>query len=320
MTSRQLVRAAIARKLTDRVPHLLDITPTAWEAIASRIEADSVEAFFDNDVLDVCPPWWSFDFARRPADWLDTRPPTTELPIVPVGTLEGLHDRVRALREADNDKYLLVRLYGIHFEQGAFARGYGNFMLDMATGTDFARRFLNDCVERNLAHMEQFLSLEDIDGVLLGSDWGSDAGLLMSPKMFDEMIRPGEQRMIDAIHAAGKSVWLHCCGDVRELMPTIIEMGYDVLNPIEPECMDLLVLKEEFGSQICFWGGISTRHLLPQATPDEVRTEARRIRGLLGDGGGYIFAPAQYIQEDVPLANILALLEVAREGRQIVTA
>ena len=225
MTSRQLVRAAIARKLTDRVPHLLDITPTAWEAIASRIEADSVEAFFNNDVLDVCPPWWSFDFARRPADWLDTRPPTTELPIVPVGTLEGLHDRVRALREADNDKYLLVRLYGIHFEQGAFARGYGNFMLDMATGTDFARRFLNDCVERNLAHMEQFLSLEDIDGVLLGSDWGSDAGLLMSPKMFDEMIRPGEQRMIDAIHAAGKSVWLHCCGDVRELMPTIIEMG-----------------------------------------------------------------------------------------------
>ena len=320
MTSRQLVGAAIARQITDRIPQLLDITPTAWEAIADHVEAPSPEAFFDNDVLDVCPPWWRYDFASRAADWLDTRPPTTELPVLPVGTMDRLHDRLRDLREADNDKYLLVRLYGVHFEQGVLARGFGNFMLDMATGTDFARRFLNDCIERNLTHMERFLPMADIDGVLLGSDWGCDDGLLMSPKMFDDMIRPGEQRMIDAIHTAGKDVWLHCCGDVRQLIPTIIEMGYDVLNPIEPECMDLFTLKEEFGSQICFWGGISTRRVLPQATSDEVRADARRVRALLGNGGGYIFAPSQYIQEDVSLENILALLEVAREDRRIVAA
>ena len=91
-------------------------------------------------------------------------------------------------------------------------------------------------------------------------------------------------------------------------------MGVDVLNPIQPECMDIAKLKTEFGDEITFWGGISTQQTLPFGTPAEVKSEARQVRVTMGTGGGYIFAPSQHIQCDVPFANLNALLEVAREN------
>jgi uroporphyrinogen decarboxylase len=127
------------------------------------------------------------------------------------------------------------------------------------------------------------------------------------------LIRPGEQAEYDLIHSYGKDVWIHSCGDIRELLPRLVEMGVDVLNPVQPECMDIAELKSSFGDRLTFWGGISTQRTLPFGKPDEVRNEARRIRSLMAVGGGYIFSPAQGIQGDVPPVNILALLEVARE-------
>ena len=90
-------------------------------------------------------------------------------------------------------------------------------------------------------------------------------------------------------------------------------MGLDVLNPVQPECMDIEALKTRFGDRLSFWGGVSTQRTLPFGTPEEVKAEARRVRRLMGAGGGYVFAPAQELQSDVPAENIMALLEVARE-------
>ena len=163
--------------------------------------------------------------------------------------------------------------------------------------------------------LENFLSLAEIDGVLLGSDWGSQRGLLMSPEAWDEMLRPGEQKEYDLIHAYGKDVWVHSCGNVEELVPRLVEMGLDVLNPVQSEAMDIRALKEHYGERLTFWGAISTQQTLPFGTPEDVKAEARRVRDLMGRGGGYIFSPAQSIQGDVPVENILALLEVARESR-----
>ncbi len=154
--------------------------------------------------------------------------------------------------------------------------------------------------------------LPEIDGVLLGSDWGSQMDLLMSFDCWQEMIRPGEQREYDLIHGYGKDVWVHSCGNIARVIPALVEMGLDVLNPVQPEAMDIAALKRDVGDRLTFWGGISTQQTLPYGTSDEVRAEARAVRELMSRGGGYIFAPAQSIQSDVPAANILALLEVAR--------
>jgi uroporphyrinogen decarboxylase len=135
----------------------------------------------------------------------------------------------------------------------------------------------------------------------------------MSPEVWDDLILPGEEREYELVHAYGKDVWLHSCGCVDALVPKLIDIGLDVLNPVQPECMDIRALKASYGDRLAFWGGISTQQTLPFGDTEAVREEARRVRDLLGAGGGYILSPSQSIQDDVPVENIEALLEVARE-------
>jgi len=213
----------------------------------------------------------------------------------------------------NSDKYILAMIYGSHFEKAYFARGIENFLADLAGDPPFAQALLNRIIEKNLVMLDNFLAAPEIDGVLLGSDWGTQIDLLMSPDTWQAMIRPGEQREYDLIHSYGKDVWVHSCGNVMKVIPSLIEMGLDVLNPIQPEAMDLATLKSTFGAQLTFWGGITTQRDLPFGTPDDVRRETRRVRNLMSQGGGYILAPSQDIQGDVPAANILALIETAKE-------
>jgi len=184
----------------------------------------------------------------------------------------------------------------------------------MAGDPKFAKGLLNKIIEKNMVMLENFLNIPEIDGVLLGSDWGSQRGLLMSPEVWDDMIGPGEQREYDLVHSYGKDVWVHSCGCIDVLIPRLVEMGLDVLNPIQPECMDIQKLKEDYGHKLAFWGGISTQDTLPYGTPEEVKKEARRVRDMMSKDGGYVLAPSQSIQGDVPVENIIALLEVANEA------
>jgi uroporphyrinogen decarboxylase len=184
----------------------------------------------------------------------------------------------------------------------------------MAGSPSFARAFLARIIDRNMVMLETMLTAQEIDGVLLGSDWGSQQDLLMSPESWEELIRPGEQREYDLIRGYGKDVWLHSCGNVEKIIPSLIDMGLDVLNPVQPEAMDVARLKNTHGDRLAFWGGLSTQRTLPFGTPEEVREECRAVKRLLGVGGGHIFSPAQSIQSDVPVDNIMALLEVAREA------
>ena len=312
MTRRELVKAAIAHRSAPRVPYLIDLCSETWQKFAPTMGGLTCEQYLDNDVLDLSVPWWGWH--NLPADWYRQEPPTSRSRVIGTGTYDNLPDRVKSLRDG-SDRYFLVRIYGSHFEKAQFARGFENLLGDIAGDYAFAKRLHRQIIERNLVMLENFLAIEEIDGVLLGSDWGSQRGPLISPQIWTDLIRPGEQEEYDLIHAYGKDVWVHSCGDVAVLIPQLIEMGLDVLNPVQPECMDLAALKRGFGARLAFWGGISTQQILPFGTPQEVRQEARRVRDLMSDGGGYIFAPSQSIQDDVPLASIEALLEVAREAR-----
>jgi uroporphyrinogen decarboxylase len=312
MTRRELVEAAIAHQTTPRVPYLIDLCRESWEKLAPTAGGRTCEQYLDNDVQDIAVPWWQWHNLAQ--DWTGVEVPTSRATVLGYGTYENLADNINRLRE-HNDKYFLVRIYGSHFEKAQFARGFENLMADIAGDYAFAKRLHRQIIDRNLVMLENFLSIGEIDGVLLGSDWGSQRGPLIAPQVWDDLIRPGEQAEYDLIHAYGKDVWVHSCGDVQVLIPRLIEMGLDVLNPVQPECMDLAELKRRFGARLTFWGGISTQNVLPFGSPQEVRDEARRVRDLMADGGGYIFAPSQSIQDDVPVSNVEALLSVAREGR-----
>ena len=229
------------------------------------------------------------------------------MPIVGRGSYKDFFETLKALRD-NTDKYILVMIYGSHFEKANGARGIENFLADLAGEPAFAQGLLNRIIEKNMVMLENFLCAREIDGVLLGSDWGTQLDLIMSPDTWQEMIRPGEQREYDLVHSYDKDVWVHSCGNIEKVIPSLIEMGLDVLNPVQPEAMDLATLEREYGDKMTFWGGISTQQALPFGTPEEVKQETRRVRALMSQGGGYILAPAQEIQGDVPVENILALI------------
>ena len=312
MTSRQYVKAAIEHRQTDRVPYCIQITADAWEPLAKLAGGRSQDDFLDNDVLCVGPPWWAW--ADLAPDWGGMDAPASPPRVIGTGSYEQFIDAVKAARD-QTDKYVLADIYGSHFEKAYFSRGIENFLADMAGAPGFARRLLDTIIEKNLVMLENFLAIPEIDGVLLGSDWGSQLDLLMSPAVWEEMIRPGERKEYDLVHAYGKDVWVHSCGNIEKVIPSLIEIGLDVLNPVQPEAMDLRRLKERYGERLAFWGGISTQQTLPYGTPEQVKQETRAVRDLMSQGGGYILSPAQAVQSDVPAENFLALLEVARETR-----
>ena len=153
-----------------------------------------------------------------------------------------------------------------------------------------------------------------IDFTQVTDDFGSQAGLLISPRMFDQFYRWTMERAIALAHAQGIRVFHHDDGDLRALLPRFVEMGIQVLNPIQWRCgdWDLAALKANHGQALCFHGGIDNQHTLPFGTPDDVRAEVARLRAVLGgDGTGYILAPCHNLQAITPLENILALYEAA---------
>ncbi len=313
MTSRERVYRAIAHQTGDRAPCCIGLAADMREKLAAERDVTDENAFFDNDVIRISPPWWRWqDVAGSMAEWRQSLDiPRTPPTVAGTGDYDAFLTRVAAVHDAG--KYTLACCYGSHFEKAYFARGIENFLADMAAEPEAAKRFLDDIIRRNLVMLENILSCPLLDGVLLGSDWGSQCDLLMSPDTWHALIRPGEQAEYDLIKAHGKHVWIHSCGNVVKIIPALIEMGVDVLNPVQPECMDIGMLKREYGRDLTFWGGLSTQRTLPYGTPEDVRREAREMKALLGANGGLIFAPAQELQADVPLANIEALRDVAWE-------
>jgi uroporphyrinogen decarboxylase len=134
--------------------------------------------------------------------------------------------------------------------------------------------------------------------------------MMMEPAMWREQIKPQLQRVFDISKAAGLWHAHHCCGAMRPIIPDLIEMGLDVLNPIQSNCpgMDPLDLKHEFGTHIAFMGGVDTVEMLPHGTVSEVRNAtARLLQGMTADGGGYILAASHTIPPETPDENIFAL-------------
>jgi len=153
-----------------------------------------------------------------------------------------------------------------------------------------------------------------IDLYLLISDLGSQTGPLISLPMFRRFVAPYLKEMTDCIHGLGGKVLYHSCGLMRAFILDLIGLGVDVLDPIQPVSADMAPerLQADFGGQVCFHGGIDMQHLLPYASPEQVRTQVRRYCEVLGRGGGYVLGPAHLFQPDVPPENVLAVYEAKR--------
>jgi len=179
--------------------------------------------------------------------------------------------------------------------------------------------------KKSLNLIERFRQLAEavgphVDVLAVYQDLGTQRGEMISPTMFERFMVPHYKRMFSWIHEnTAWKILFHSCGSIHRLIPHMIEMGVDILNPVQVTAsnMDPKLLKAEFGDRLVFWGGgADTQSVLPFGTPDEVRRQVRERISILGAGGGFVFAPTQDIQADVPPQNLVAMYEAVAEYGQ----
>jgi uroporphyrinogen decarboxylase len=209
------------------------------------------------------------------------------------------------------DRFRVFQIGFSLYERAWTLRGLQTLMTDFYDDPDFVQDLLRTIADYNLAQVREALK-SDIDAVYFGDDWGQQRGLQMGPRLWRKFIYPELKRMYAAVHAAGKYVFIHSCGDVDELFDDLIEIGVNCFNPFQPEVMDVAALMERYRGRLTFHGGLSTQRTLPYGSEADVRTESRRLLEM-GRQGSYIFAPAHDVEGDVPVENMLAFIQTAQE-------
>ena len=214
---------------------------------------------------------------------------------------------------ARHDGFALIYGFADVWQRPALVRGWERFFLDMAERPEWAHLLCRKFTDFYLEDYTRAAAATGgrIDLYLVISDLGSQRGPLISPAMFREFAAPYLSEVFDRIHELGGRAMFHSCGAIERFIPDLIELGVDLLDPIQPIGAEMQPerLKAEYGERLCFHGGIDMQRLLPRGTADEVRTQVRRYCDVLGAGGGYILSPAHLFQPDVPPENILAMYD-----------
>ena len=338
MTSRERVLRALNHEQPDRTPRDFWAEPPAWKRLFAHAGHEDKDRLLDSLGIDVrhldapAPPeqalgeglfqnFWGERFIYQSTPWGPLREDVQgalahasgldELEAFPWPTPDCL-DRSQLKAQCQRyEGHALLYGFADVWQRAALVRGWENMFLDMAGRPEWAR-FL--CRKFTDFYLEDYTRAAEttngrIDLYLVISDLGSQRGPLISLAMFREFVAPCLKEMVDCIHRLGGRAMFHSCGMVRPFIPDLIQLGVDVLDPIQPAspAMAPEELKRQFGGRLSFHGGIDMQNLLPRATPAQVQAEARRYCEVAGAGGGYILGPAHLFQPDVPPENILAV-------------
>ena len=220
---------------------------------------------------------------------------------------------------ASSDRAIIGLFGGNLFEIGQFLFRIDNFLALLAEDPQRVHRFLDRAVEMHLENLKRFLSAvgPSIDIINFGDDLGMQTGPQISPKMYREFFQPRHAFLWrTAKSLAPVKVMLHSCGGLYPLIPSLIEAGLDILQPVQTTCanMEPERLKREFGRDLVLWGGGSnTRDVLPVGAPAQVAADVRARLKVFAPGGGYVFQQIHNVMADVPPENIVAMLEAARD-------
>lgn len=231
------------------------------------------------------------------------------------------HVRAEAARLRTENRYAVMATPWLLFPlERAFAmQGMDQFLANLALEPEFAEALLRRIASLCTTLMGHFLreAGDNIDIIKIGDDLGTEQSLLMSPDMYRRILKPIHAEYIAFIRAHTRAkVFFHTDGDVAGLIDDFVEIGVDILNPIQTSAgrmADLAGLKQRYGNRISFCGAIDTKRVLPAGTPDEVRAEVSRVIELLGPGGGYLVSSVHTIMDDVPPENILAMVDAVEE-------
>lgn len=223
-------------------------------------------------------------------------------------------DAERTLRDFQDEYWIVGVVPTTIFECAWALRGYERLLMDMASEPELANCILDIPFRYHLA-VTQHLAQRGVDMIWLGDDVGGQTSMLMSPKMWRTYLKPRMAELIAALRAINPRVKIayHTDGVVTPIIPELIEIGVDILNPIQPRAMDPARLKDEFGGRLCFWGSMDLQQTLPFGTPQEVREEVLLRLRTIGRNGGLLIGPTHNLQLDTPLENFWAMIDTIRQ-------
>ncbi|MCL1896614.1 MAG: methyltransferase [Clostridiales bacterium] len=207
-------------------------------------------------------------------------------------------------------------VYGV-FELGCWLCSFDDFLLKMALDEEFVNMLFEIILEYQKQVIDVYYGAlgRHIHYTSSGDDFATQSSLFVSPEMFRALVKPYLKERISYTKQYTDAAYLHhSCGSVFPIVDDLIDCGVEILNPIQPKAknMDPAALKEAYGDRIVFHGGIDTQEILPFGTRDEIESCVRDTISVLNSDGGYIFAAAHNIQEDVPPENLAFMLETAR--------
>ncbi len=302
-TGRERVLRAARRQGPSPFPRHLRPCPALAEHFMRTSGQDDLDALFGLDLK-----WLpggrpaEFDFAAE----------------ISQAEFDRLFDFEGVARQAD-----LVRAQGLAavssyecgtFEQAHEVRGLEGLLLDLMTDPAETRSFL-ERIAVNKARIAAGYARAGVDIVFIGDDMGSQRSLLVREEAWHAFFRPPLERIVGAVRSAspGAAIAYHSCGHIEPLVPHLIDVGIDILEPIQPECNDVACLVRLYGDRLAFWGGIGAQSDMARGSADDVRAAVRRLTGLFGPGTGLIVAPAHTVEPDTPPENLTAFVQAVDE-------
>lgn len=342
---RQRVLRALQHKRPDITPFHFELTPALYEEFRRRTGGESVDEFYDFDIrhVGITGTKLKTDFSA----YLPGLPETASVDEWGVGHVPGSlyhFDRMvhplaglkdvgdlldypfpdvtadyrtghfrESVRKLHNMGYFVQGRNCSIFETAWYMRGMENLLVDFHDNQELAGKLLDIVTEMNSC-LVAGLTEAGCDCIALGDDVGTQRGMLMSPSVWREWLKPRLARVIGSGKRInpGIHVWYHSDGDISAIIEDLIEVGVDILNPVQPECLDPLWVKREFGDRLSLWGTIGTQTTMPFGTAEEVqRVVLGNIRNL-GRDGGLVIAPTHVLEPDVPWENVEVFVEAAR--------
>jgi uroporphyrinogen decarboxylase len=203
------------------------------------------------------------------------------------------------------------------FQHPTLVRGMDNLLCDMMISPNLAEHLIGRYTDFYVDYYSAMFEATQgrIDILRIADDFGTQIGSLIGMELFRKFIKPKVKKLVDMAHAYGVKVMFHSCGSVIDYIDELIEVGVDILDPIQTQAvgMDPVYIKQRFGERICLHGSLDTQYTLPKGSVEEVKKEVKDRISVLGSDGGFIIGPSHTLQPDVPIQNIEAIYETTRE-------
>jgi uroporphyrinogen decarboxylase len=342
MNSRERVEMALNFEQPDRTPVFASFVPEIEQRLRSElgISGADIGAALGNDMIKACAglemsfygkpepkytdPWgiqWQYikndtgvytEIAGHPLAGDRAKLDSFEIP----DPLEdSQYDDFRNKKELyGNEKWMIGSSQISIFEACWYLRGLDTFMMDMALDPDYAEKLMDKVMQFPLKAAKKYIEL-GADMIWFGDDVAMQTGMMMSVDMWRSFFKDRYAQLFAECKKLNPNIKIayHSCGQCTEILDDMIEIGLDVLNPLQPMAIDPFETKKRYGNRLALFGGLCVQHTMPYGSVEDVRNAVAKLIAELGKGGGYILAPAHHIQADTSIENIRTFYAAARK-------